>query len=107
MVKQLWAQFVHRFSEILHRCLRILPKFSGIFNKSKLLGVHLHPLHPRLLHHWIDTSNVFLLITGNKLTTTQLIGGGDTTNFTFHFCQLTRITLRLWQRNVSILESHM
>jgi len=25
--------------------------FSRIFDKSKLLGVRLHPLHPRLLYH--------------------------------------------------------
>jgi len=30
---------------------QIFTDFSRIFDKSKLLGVHLHPLHPHLLHH--------------------------------------------------------
>jgi len=30
---------------------RIFRHFPRIFNKSKLLGVHLHPLYPRLIHH--------------------------------------------------------
>ena len=60
----LWAPlgdiFVHifgsliRFSGILWRFSEILPRFSRIFTKSKLLGVRLHPLHPRLLHQWLN-----------------------------------------------------
>jgi len=48
-----WAPFLPRFEEILRKCSEIYSiwKFSRIFNKSKLLGVCLHPLHYRLLHH--------------------------------------------------------
>jgi len=41
---------LRRYSRILHRFPRI---FARIFTKSKLLGVCLHPLHPRLLHQWL------------------------------------------------------
>ena len=64
-IKARWAPFLllfsgslPRFSEILRRFSqistdfsRIFRYFAWIFNKSKLLGVCLHPLHPRLLHH--------------------------------------------------------
>jgi len=30
---------------------RIFRDFDQSFDKSKLLGMRLHPLHPRLLHH--------------------------------------------------------
>ena len=53
----LWAPlgdiFVHIFGSLI-RFSEILPRFSRIFTKSKLLGVRLHPLHPRLLHQWLN-----------------------------------------------------
>ena len=74
-VKQLWAPFLPKFSGILFGFSGILPKFSRIcpnfqefaqilgdfaqiFNKSNFLGVHLHPLHPCLLHHWCTLSTL-------------------------------------------------
>jgi len=38
------------FVHFPHIFARILGDFSQIFTNSKLLGVRLHPLHPRLLH---------------------------------------------------------
>jgi len=38
------------FSRILGNFSWILRDFSRIFTKSNLLGVRLHPLHPRLLN---------------------------------------------------------
>ena len=65
-IKRRWAQFLlvfsrslARFSGILRRFSQILPRFPRIFRdfariltKSNILGVHLLPLHPCLLHHW-------------------------------------------------------
>jgi len=34
--------------------------FAPIFDKSKLLGVCLHSLHPQLLHHWILVTHFML-----------------------------------------------
>jgi len=53
-----FAQVFRDFSKIFRDFVRIFRDFANIFrdfarifNKSKLLGVHLHPLNPRLLHH--------------------------------------------------------
>jgi len=40
-------------------CAWIFRDFAQIFNKSNLLGVRLHPLHPQLLHHWLLLLQVF------------------------------------------------
>ena len=40
------------FAQIFRDFAQILRDFAHIFNKSKLLVVRLHPLHPRLLHQW-------------------------------------------------------
>jgi len=48
--------FLPGFLGILPRFSEILPTFSGIlprFSTNQLLGVRLHPLHPRLLHRCI------------------------------------------------------
>jgi len=39
----------------------IFRDFARIFDKSKLLGMLLHPLHLRLLHHWSGCSLVVLI----------------------------------------------
>jgi len=39
------------FGQISTDFARIFRDFARIFTNSKLLGVHLYPLHPRLLHH--------------------------------------------------------
>jgi len=46
-------------SQILPIVTRILQRFCRIFTKSKLLGVRLHPLHPRFLHHCIELFSDF------------------------------------------------
>jgi len=57
--------------DILRFCLDFqgfCPNFQGlcpVFNNSKLLGVCLHPMHPRLLNHWtrvrlgVKTKHIF------------------------------------------------
>jgi len=39
-------------AEIFTLFSEISTDFAQIFTKSKLLGVRLHPLHSRPLHHW-------------------------------------------------------
>jgi len=69
-IKRCWAPFLLVFSGSLPRFSGIFAKvftdfdqispdfarisrgFAQIFTKPKLLGVRLHPLRPRLLHHW-------------------------------------------------------
>jgi len=41
--------YLDRYLGIFFRNFR---DFAQIFDKSKLLGVRFHPLHPRLLRHW-------------------------------------------------------
>jgi len=48
---------------------QIFRDVARIFNKSKLLGVRLHPLHPRLQHHWLNT--YFLLLTVFRTSISQ------------------------------------
>jgi len=50
------------FSGILQIFSLILPRFSRIFDKSKLLGVR---LHPHLLHHWFH--NLIPVSISNRL----------------------------------------
>jgi len=38
------------FAKVFTRFAQISTDFARIFIKSKVLGVQLHPLHPRLLH---------------------------------------------------------
>jgi len=54
----IFRDFAKVFTDFAQICLdfaRIFKVFARIFTKSKLLGVRLHPLHPRLLHHWPGT----------------------------------------------------
>jgi len=46
------------FAQIFRDFAKIFRDFARIFNKSKLLGVPLHPLNPRLLHHWLPPCSV-------------------------------------------------
>jgi len=39
------------FAQNLKDFAQIFRDFVYVFNKSKLLGVRLHPLYPRLVHH--------------------------------------------------------
>jgi len=41
------------FANIFVDFAQIFTDFARLFDKSKLLGVRLHPLHARLLHHCI------------------------------------------------------
>ena len=41
------------FAQNLKDFAQIFRDFVYVFNKSKLLGVRLHPLYPRLVHHWV------------------------------------------------------
>ena len=54
-VEQRWAPYFSRifrdFAHIFRDFSRIIKDFAQIFNKSKFLGAHLHPVHARLLHH--------------------------------------------------------
>jgi len=50
-MQQFAKVFIH-FSQISTEFAWILRDFAWIFTKSKVLGVRLHPLHPRLLHQW-------------------------------------------------------
>jgi len=48
-IVQIFRDFVKGFRDFAHISMdftRILRDFARIFTKSKLLGVHLHPLHP-------------------------------------------------------------
>jgi len=47
MLGAIFAQIL----KIFRYFAQISMDFARIFTKSKLLGVRLHPLHPRLLHH--------------------------------------------------------
>jgi len=49
----IFAQIFRDFALIFKSFVRIFRDYAQIFNKSKLLGMRLHPLHPRLLHHWL------------------------------------------------------
>jgi len=46
-----FAKVFTDFTQIYTDFSRIFKDFSRIFNIWKLLGVHLHPLHPILLYH--------------------------------------------------------
>jgi len=50
MLGAISAQIFREFLKVFRDFARILWDFARIFTKSKLLGVRLHPLHPRLLH---------------------------------------------------------
>ena len=41
-----------------HFCPNFHRDFAQIFHKSTLLGVRLHPLQPRLLHHCVPNGNL-------------------------------------------------
>jgi len=56
-----FAQISSDFAKVFTDFVRISTDFARIFTKSELLGVRLHPLHPRLLHHW------FLLMIGSAI----------------------------------------
>ena len=55
---QIFARIFKNFAQIFTDFSRIFSNFSRIFDKSKLLGAHLHPLHPRLLHHWFGARGI-------------------------------------------------
>jgi len=55
-----FAKVFTDFAQISPDFAQIFRDFARIFIKSKLLGVRLHPLQPRLLHHWRIASNVAL-----------------------------------------------
>ena len=46
-----FAQIFRDFARIVRGFAQIFKDFDQIFDKSKLLGLRLNPLHPRLLHH--------------------------------------------------------
>jgi len=48
------------FAWIFRNFVQIFRDFARTFDKSKLLGVRLHPLHPRLLHHYFGLWLFFL-----------------------------------------------
>jgi len=51
-VQFLWIQTTYNsFAKVFTHFAQISTDFALIFTKSKLLGVRLHPLHPRLLLH--------------------------------------------------------
>ena len=60
------------FGQISTDFARIFRDFARIFTNSKLLGVHLYPLHPRLLHHWLQTffdaelTGIFVTVINNQ-----------------------------------------
>jgi len=69
VVLQSWAPLFEEktldaiFSRIFRDFVKIVRNFARIFDKSKLLGVRLHPLHHRLLHHcyiYINKLNVWV-----------------------------------------------
>jgi len=45
---------------------RIFNDLAQIFDKSKLFGVRLHSLHPRLLHHWLGPRNFYQELSGPR-----------------------------------------
>jgi len=49
----IFAQIFRDFTRIFRSFAQIFRDFAQIFDKSELLGVRLHPLHPCLLHHCI------------------------------------------------------
>ena len=49
-VRRDFSRILWDFAQILWDFARILWDFARISTKSKLLGVRVHPLHPRLLH---------------------------------------------------------
>jgi len=55
-----YSAFANVFTHFAH----ISTDFSRIFTKSKFMGVGLHPLNPRLLHH-VSHPNVRLVIVSN------------------------------------------
>jgi len=58
MLGAIYAHTLRDFVKVFRDFGRILRDFSRIFTTSKLLGVCLNPLHPRLLHQWIYRSTV-------------------------------------------------
>jgi len=42
------------FAHIFMVFVKVFRDLARIFTKSKLLGVHLHPLHLCLLHQWLE-----------------------------------------------------
>ena len=63
---RIFRDFVKVFTDIakISTFFRILTNFAQIFDRSKFLEVHLHPLHSHLLHHWHEmSSHRFLGIT--------------------------------------------
>ena len=47
----IFAQIFRDFPWIFKDCVLVFRDFSRIFDKSKLLRLRLHPIHPCLLHH--------------------------------------------------------
>ena len=51
----IFARVFWDFAQIFRDFVQIFGNFAQIFDRSNLLGVRLHPLHPRLLHYWSRT----------------------------------------------------
>jgi len=49
----IFARNCREFAKVFTDFARIFRDFNRVSTKSKLLGVRLHHLHPRLLHHWV------------------------------------------------------
>ena len=81
--------FTH-FSQISIGFARISSDFARIFTKSKVLGVRLHLLHPRLLHQCVCASRLQKFWQRHFLLFFQLIAMSKNV---FFYCQLNSLLI--------------
>jgi len=66
MLGAIFARIVRNFAKIFRDFVQIFKDFARIFDKSKLLGVR---LHPRLLHYWLHNTISQWFLTGRRAPT--------------------------------------